>query len=158
MCSLRRGCSLRCALTSLLQGHHGGLRDEVSLNKAAEVLAVHAQVRQLEGVDRHLQRELLPGTLACHMHPCQRHDGRAGMGDTSRETFLCRPREKHRGMCLLPGYETFNSQRISDSSMFLALQHFFPYSSDKYLLVCGPAVVLYKSNGLVKKLNHKHTC
>lgn len=75
-------------LTSLLQSHHGGLFDEVALDEAAEVLAVHAQVGQLECVDGHLQGELLPGTIPRNLQSGQRHDGRAGMGDTPRQTLL----------------------------------------------------------------------
>lgn len=53
--------------TCLLQGHHGGLLDQVALDEAAEVLAVHAQVWQLECVDGHLQRELLIAAVICYM-------------------------------------------------------------------------------------------
>lgn len=67
--------------TGLLQSHHGGLLYEVPLDEVPEVLAVHAEVGQLECVDGHLQGELLAGALTGHLQPRQRHDGRAGVGD-----------------------------------------------------------------------------
>ena len=73
--------------TGLLQSHHGGLLYEVPLDEAAEVLAVGAEVGQLEGVDGHLHRDLL-GALAGHVQAGQRHDGRAGVGDPPRQTLL----------------------------------------------------------------------
>ena len=75
-------------LTGLLQGHHGGLLDEVPLDEAAEVLAVHAQVGQLEGVDGHLQGQLLAVALPGHVRARQGHDGRAGVGDPPRQPLL----------------------------------------------------------------------
>lgn len=76
-------------LTRLLQGHHGRLFDQVPFHEAPEVLAVHTQVRKLERVDGHLQRELLAAALTCHVGPRQGHDGRAGVGDPPREPLLC---------------------------------------------------------------------
>lgn len=77
-------------LTSLLQSHHGGLLDQISLDEAPEVLAVDAEVRQLECINGHLQRELLAGTLISYLQPCQGDDSRAGMGDPAGQTLLCR--------------------------------------------------------------------
>lgn len=79
--------------TSLLQSHHGGLLYQVSLYEAPEILAVHAEVRQLECVDGHLERELLAGTLAGHLQPRQGDDGRAGVGDPAGQTLLWRGEE-----------------------------------------------------------------
>ena len=59
------------------------------LSEAPEVLAVHTQVRKLECVDGHLQRELLAAALTRHVGPRQGHDGRAGVGDPPREPLLC---------------------------------------------------------------------
>lgn len=70
-------------LTCLLQGHHGRLLDQVPFNEAPEVLTVHAQVRQLERVDRHLQGKLLGAAVTRHVGARQGDDGRAGMGDPS---------------------------------------------------------------------------
>lgn len=66
-------------LTSLFQSHHGGLLDQVSLDEIPEVFAVHAEVWQLECVDRHLKRELLVGTLVGHLQPRQGDNSGAGM-------------------------------------------------------------------------------
>lgn len=41
-------------LTSLLQGHHGGLLDQISLYEAPKVLAVDAEVGELECINGHL--------------------------------------------------------------------------------------------------------
>lgn len=75
--------------TGLLQSHHGGLFYQVPLDEVPEVLAVHAEVRQLECVDGHLQRELLAGTLAGHLQPRQGDNSGAGVGDPAGETLLC---------------------------------------------------------------------
>lgn len=65
--------------TGLLQSHHGGLLDQVPLDEVPEVLAVHAEVGQLECVDGHLQRELLAGAVVGHLQPRQGDNGRAGV-------------------------------------------------------------------------------
>lgn len=81
--------SVCCAShTSLFQSHHGGLLYQVPLYEAPEILAVHAEVWQLECVDGHLERELLVGTLAGHLEPRQGDDSRAGVGDPAGETLL----------------------------------------------------------------------
>lgn len=81
--------SARCASrTSLFQGHHGGLLYQVPLYEGPEVLAVHAEVWQLECVDGHLQGELLVGALAGHLEPGQGDDSGAGVGDPAGETLL----------------------------------------------------------------------
>lgn len=79
---------ISAALTGLLQSHHGGLLDEVSLDEASEVLAVDAEVWQLECVDGHLERELLAGALAGHVEPGQRDYSGAGVGDPPGQTLL----------------------------------------------------------------------
>lgn len=75
----------------MLQSHHHGLLDEVSLDEAAEVLAVDGEVGQLEGADGRVQE----GLGACTAHPRaghvgarQRHDGGAGVRDASREALF----------------------------------------------------------------------
>lgn len=75
-------------LTGLLQSHHGGLLYQVPLYEAPEVLAVHAEVRQLECVDGHLKRELLAGTVVGHLQPRQGDDSGAGVGDPTGQTLL----------------------------------------------------------------------
>lgn len=80
--------------TGLFQSHHGGLLDQVPLYEAPEVLAVHAEVWQLECVDGHLERELLVGTLAGHLEPRQGDDSGAGVGDPAGETLLWKDRGK----------------------------------------------------------------
>lgn len=83
-------------LTCLLQGHHGRLLDQVPLDEAPEVLAVHAQVRQLEGVDGHLQRELLGAAVTRHVGAGQGDDGGAGVGNPPRKALFYRGGEDHR--------------------------------------------------------------
>lgn len=78
----------RATLTCLLQGHHGGLFDQVALDETPEVLAVHAEVRQLERVDGHLQGQLLALAVANHVGPRQRHDGRTGVRDAPGQSLL----------------------------------------------------------------------
>lgn len=86
--------SVCCALhTSLFQSHHGGLLYQVPLYEAPEILAVHAEVWQLECVDGHLERELLVGTLAGHLEPRQGDDSRAGVRDPAGETLLWKEHE-----------------------------------------------------------------
>lgn len=77
-------------LTRLLQSHHGGLLNQVPLDEAPEILAVHAQVGQLERVDGHLQGELLAAALAGHVGPGQGDDGGAGVRDAPGQALLCR--------------------------------------------------------------------
>lgn len=85
--------SVCCAShTSLFQSHHGGLLYQVPLYEAPEILAVHAEVWQLECVDGHLERELV-GTLAGHLKPRQGDDSGAGVGDPAGETFLWKDQE-----------------------------------------------------------------
>lgn len=74
-------------LTSLLQRHQHRLLDEVSLDEAAELLGVHREVRQLEGGNGHLQ-QVLAAAVAGDVGTGQRDDGRAGMGNASRQTFF----------------------------------------------------------------------
>lgn len=83
--------------TSLFQSHHGGLLYQVPLYEAPEILAVHAEVWQLECVDGHLERELLVGTLAGHLEPRQGDDSGAGVGDPAGETLLWKDQEGEGG-------------------------------------------------------------
>lgn len=115
--------SVCCAShTSLFQSHHGGLLYQVPLYEAPEILAVHAEVWQLECVDGHLERELLVGTLAGHLEPRQGDDSGAGVGDPAGETLLW----KDRG----GGFEDVSRERKRDESML---------RSPEYLGHCPPA-------------------
>lgn len=120
--------SVCCAShTSLFQGHHGGLLYQVPLDEAPEILAVHAEVRQLECVDGHLQRELLVGTLAGHLQPRQGDDGGAGVGDPAGEALLWKDREGGEERW---GSEDVSGERNHDESV---------WTSPKYLGHCPPA-------------------
>lgn len=82
----------------MLEGHHHGLLDQVSFDEAAEVVAVHGEVGQLEGADGRVQEHLGPYATASYagdVRASQRHDGGAGVRDPSRQTFLCGCWETH---------------------------------------------------------------
>lgn len=78
-------------LTGVLQCHHHGLLDEVSLDEAAEVVPVDGEVGQLEGAEGRVQEWLAAASAACagHVRAGQGHDGGTGMGDPSGEPLLC---------------------------------------------------------------------
>lgn len=110
--------SVCCALhTSLFQSHHGGLLYQVPLYEAPEILAVHAEVWQLECVDGHLERELLVGTLAGHLEPRQGDDSGAGVGDPTGETLLWK---EHGGGV---GFEEVSRQRKCEEATLRSLEY-----------------------------------
>lgn len=74
-------------LTCVLEGHHHGLLDEVALDEAAEIVAVHGEVGKLEGADGGVQEHLgadATASYAGHVRASQRHDGGTGVRDPSR--------------------------------------------------------------------------
>lgn len=75
----------------MLEGHHHGLLDEVTLDEAAEIVAVHCEVGQLEGADGGVQEHLSADATTSNagdVRASQRHDGGAGVRDPPRQTLL----------------------------------------------------------------------
>lgn len=70
----------------MLEGHHHGLLDQVALDEAAEIVAVHGEVRELECADRGVQEHLGADAATSdggHVRASQRHDGGTGVRDPS---------------------------------------------------------------------------
>lgn len=71
----------------MLESHHHRLLDEVVLNEASEIVAVHGEVGQLEGADGGVQEHLGANATASYgryVRASQRHNGGTGVRDPSR--------------------------------------------------------------------------